>query len=767
MRTSAPILWLSCLALTTSALAQQPASRDPHIGYVYPAGGQRGTSFEVVVGGQILEGVSGATVSHPGVQARFVEYFKPMSSIQALKLRDQLKELQDKRRAAQGATRTTTAPAWGEQDEQLVREIQKKLATFVRRPSSPAIAEVVTLQVTVAEDAEPGQAELRLLTPGGLTNPLVFRVGQFPEFTGAAARYVGEPTRSVTRQELAITLPATVNGQILPGGVDRYRFQARRGQHLVVAVSARELIPYLPDAVPGWFQATVALRGPDEKELAYADDFRYGPDPVLFCTIPRDGEYSVEVKDAIYRGREDFVYRITLGEIPYLTGIYPLGGQGGTRAAFELCGHNLGADRLTRDLSAMEAGVYSLVGRRGEWPSNPVPFAVDTLPEAMEREPNDASGSAHGVRLPVIVNGRIGKPGDQDVFRLEGRAGDEVTVEVMGRRLQSPLDSTVRLLDATGKQLAFNDDRDDPGQGLITHHADSWLSARLPASGACYVVLADAQGKGGPEFAYRLRISAPRPDFALRVVPSAVNLRLGTSTPVTVHALRKDGFAGEIVLSLKDAPAGLVLDGGRIPAGQDRVRVTLTAPMTRSSEPVRLGLVGHARIGHEQIERRAEPADDMMQAFYYRHLVVADELVVAFTSRPTVRNGLRVADDHPVAIPVGGTARLRLAPARSGPVPPFELELSEASDGISLVTRSIAQGASAPGPSPRGPAGAGRGIEIEFRCDPGKVSPGLEGNLIVNLFTRYGAKDGASRRTAAGSLPAIPFRIVAAPSEGK
>jgi len=30
-----------------------------------------------------------------------------------------------------------------------------------------------------------------------------------------------------------ITLPATVNGQTLPGGVDRYRFQARQGMGLV------------------------------------------------------------------------------------------------------------------------------------------------------------------------------------------------------------------------------------------------------------------------------------------------------------------------------------------------------------------------------------------------------------------------------------------------------------------------------------------------------------------------------------------------------
>ena len=39
----------------------------------------------------------------------------------------------------------------------------------------------------------------------------------------------------------------------------------------------------------------------------------------------------IEIKDAIYRGRPDFVYRITLGELPYITGVFPLGAPAGAR----------------------------------------------------------------------------------------------------------------------------------------------------------------------------------------------------------------------------------------------------------------------------------------------------------------------------------------------------------------------------------------------------------------------------------------------------
>ena len=144
----------------------------------------------------------------------------------------------------------------------------------------PAIAETVTVRVTIAADAEPGQRELRLETPAGLTNPLVFSVGQLPEFRE-------KPAKGAPPAEMSVTLPAIMNGRIMPGEVDRYRFPARKGQRLVFSASARELVPYLPDAVPGWFQAVLALYDAQGNEVAYADDFRFHPDPVLYYEVPQ------------------------------------------------------------------------------------------------------------------------------------------------------------------------------------------------------------------------------------------------------------------------------------------------------------------------------------------------------------------------------------------------------------------------------------------------------------------------------------------------
>ena len=142
----------------------------------------------------------------------------------------------------------------------------------------------------------------------------------------------------------------------------------------------------------------------------------------------------------------------------------------------------------------------------------------------------------------------------------------------------------LELLDASGKRLAFNDDHEDKSDGLRTHHADSLISFTLPADGTYYVRLGDSQHHGGPEYAYRLRLSAPRPDFELRVAPSCLNTISWRLNPLAVTALRKDGFNGEIALRFKDNPDGLALDGGLVPEGQDQVRLTLAvAPMSRAS----------------------------------------------------------------------------------------------------------------------------------------------------------------------------------------
>jgi hypothetical protein len=747
------ILTVACvLALAAALPAQQNIM--PHIGYVFPAGARQGASIQVKVGGQYLGNVTNAYISGDGAQAVVQEFVKPLTQQQVNQLREKLKALQEKRDAAK------TRPALTSEEMRTIAEIREKLALFQKRMVNPAIAETVTLKVTIATNAPPGQRELRLKTPAALSQPLVFCIGQLPEFDkpepslaerfqAAKAQRNAALQTAVEPVESRVTLPCVANGQILPGGVDRYKFEAVKGQRLVIAAAARELIPYLADAVPGWFQSVLSLYDTQGHELAYAGHYRFHPDPVLFYEVPKDGQYTVQIRDSIYRGREDFVYRVTMGEVPYVTGIFPLGGPAGVKTKVKLAGWNLPCDELTEDATDLAPGVYPLCARTEKCLSNHLPFEVDTLPECLALKSNHSQAKAQTVTLPVIINGRIEQPGQWDVFRFRGRAGQDIVAEVVARRLDSPLDSVIRLTDDKGRQIAFNDDCEDKGAGLQTQYADSYFRVTLPDDGDYYLYLGDAQQEGGPDYAYRLRLSPPRPDFALRLVPSSLTVRGGMSVPFVIHALRKDGFSNEISLALKDAPPGFTLSGGGVPANQDQVRLTISAPSFFGEKVCNFQVEGRAVIQDKKVVHPAIPAEDMMQAFAYRHLVSCQETEVTLVDRPQFKRVLDLLGPNPVRIPAGGTARVRVRTPGNSFTNNFELQLSDPPDGISIQSVSLADAEA----------------DIVLHCDAAKIKPGSKGNLIIDVTAKRppavaGKKRANQPRATVGALPAVAFEVV-------
>jgi hypothetical protein len=754
------------LALARGAFAQ---SSGPRVGYFYPAGGRQGTTFEVTVGGQFLEGATNPIFSGVGVTAVVVNYDKPLNQKQITDARDRLRELQEKRstiarqnsrKAKRSEGTSQTNLVWSAAEEKELEEIRLKMEVHQRRPSTPAIAESVTLRVTIEANAPVGARELRLLANLGLSNPLVFCVGDLAEivepppaqenFSGRfrTPKLAIEQTPIKSRAPINFTAPAIINGQIFPSEVDRYRFHARQGQSLVALISARDLVPYLADAVPGWFQATLAVFDAKGREVAYDDDFRFRPDPALHLVIPQDGEYTLEIKDAIYRGREDFVYRLIVGERPFITGVFPLGAPAGEAAVVELQGWNLNPKQAKQSVPAGVRGDVGLLHVAEIGALNEVPFARGDLPEVMEREPNNTTKKPQTVALGTIVNGRIGSKGDADVFAVQGQAGQVLVAEVTARRLGSPLDSQLKITGAGGGLVGFNDDFEDKAAGLETHHADSYLRVTLPTNGLYHITISDSQGQAGPEFAYRLRISLPRPDFELRLVPSSLTLRPRVSQPITCYALRKDGFTNQIKLSLKDAPAGYNLSGAVIPPGQDQVRATLSAAQDAEAAVLRLQIEGRARIDGREVVRSGQPSDDLMQAFFYRHLVPARELVVLVRNQIFSRESVRVVGEGPVKIRAGGTGKILLSGTPSGFVDRVRLELSDPPAGMQIEKVAMNRG------------------QAEITLTSGtNITQGTRGNLIVNVFAGKSAGNvknakNQAKRMAVGTLPAIPFEIV-------
>jgi len=665
------VRWLAVLGLATlSAMSSAAwAQTRPYIGFVYPAGGQQGTTVRIRLGGQGLDNVDTAMISGAGAQARVVEYYRRLGNQEVSLLREQLAEL---RRVQPGPV------AKDGEAQKFIDRIERRMAEHVQTPACGSICNFVFVEVTIAPDAAPGARELRVATPRGVSNPLVFHVGQLAEYArkpmvSATIQTLGKEEFALRKRPLGeaeanVVVPCALNGQIASGEVNRYRFEARKGQRLVVSVTARQLIPFIADAVPGWFQPVLALYDANGREVAYDDDYRFRPDPLLYYEVPATGQYVLCIFDALYRGREDFVYRITLGEMPFVTSIFPLGGPVGASPKIEMQGWNLEKAQLVPPPKGSGPGIHSVAANRNGLASNRLPFALDTLPEDFDKESNNDPSHAQKVTLPIIVNGRIDRPDDWDVFQFQGRAGDTVVAEVYARRLDSPLDSVLKLTDANNRLLAFNDDFENPLAGTDTHDADSYVLLKLPADGTYYVHVGDAARSGGPEYAYRLRISEPRPDFALLAVPSSLMLRSNSTGTVNIQAIRKDGFSGPITLSLKDPPGGLSSSPVTLAANQTSARLTVKTTLTATTRPVDLVIEGRAKTPQAEVVHQAVAVEDRMQAFLWRHMVPAQDLKVVVYD-PNYQPPPKRVRKMPASAPAAAATKPATTPASAGTKP--------------------------------------------------------------------------------------------------
>lgn len=695
-----PILVLAILAVAaSSALAQ-----NQYIGYVYPAGGQQGSTFPIRLGGQRLQHASDLMVTGEGVSVRLVDYYQIWNNQELGLLRQQLRELkkkdttvgdamaahmaffefpatikppapkgivctacgslnpigttvcsncnatleQPKKPSAGNAGADGDAPKSQNEiaKQKLIDRIERIFAEDERFPAVRAHRELVFAEVTIEPDAKPGRREIRVITKQGVSNALPFYIGQVPEVARRAMKTCKKPVlgkehlaqrhRPPEEEEVRVNVPCTMNGQVAAGEVNRYRFEAFKGQKLVISAVARELVPYVADGVPGWFQAVLRLYDADGKEVAFNDDFRFHPDPVIYFEVPKDGEYVLTINEALYRGRESFTYRITVGELPYLTSIFPLGARAGEAVDIEMNGWNLENCTIAPPAKDAKPGRHMIAADNGTLVSNYVPFAVGTLPEYRDNESDEDSAAPQKVSLPIVVNGRADRPGDWDVFEIEGKAGQTIVAEVHARRLGSPYDSFVKVTDAQGKVIALNDDHHDAASGLNTDHADSYLMVKLPADGKYFVHIGDTRRHAGMAYAYRLRISHPRPDFQLRVAPSRFVMRSKSAAAATVYAIRKDGYDGPIALEFKDLPEGFESSGATIPAKKDVTRLALKTTLAETAEPINVTVIGKAKVGENEIVREAVPAEDTMQAFLWRHLLPAEELP-AFVYDPSYK----------------------------------------------------------------------------------------------------------------------------------
>lgn len=609
--------FVAAAAMLAAALA--PAVPKP--GYYHPSGVQAGTTTRVVMGGDAVWGVRGAWVSGEGVKVtRIVPvpgFPRAAGRTERPFVRNWLYDILEKKVSATEHRKlppeaTIKETDWQEcdwwffldaLDNLELQIVARDLYTPERYPQdTPALNHLLILDVEAAADAKPGLRDIFLYDGASVSAPHPFFVTKEPHvcepFFVFPPRDKHIPLPHVLHLPPDIKpqpLPVHLDGQIWPGETDSYVLRLEEGQQLVCSTVARELFPYLGDAVPGFFNPVLRLYDARGREVAFADDFYYLPDPVLTYKVPEDGFYVLKIHDNLFRGGPNFVYTV-----------------------------------FCRDAKT-DRPLYAPRDRAFVCYPQPASFVP----------PKAAPGR-------IVRTGSIDMPGrvDRHVFTI--KEPGTWHFELYARREGSPLDGVLQLYGPMGElplsvaPLLETWD-DTPGRLFVEKNVGSddlpiikkfmLYEGCIPQAecdpsgtftfqepGTYCVTVADQPGLGGEHYDYTLVISPAAPSFEVFALESSCLVRDGRAS-FKACVLRKDGFTGDIAF---DGTDDYEVDGGFSgDARETEVSIRFSDKMKWTGlKRLDLTATGERPDG-TTLTVRVTPTDPAEQAFAYSHLLPA------------------------------------------------------------------------------------------------------------------------------------------------
>ena len=607
-------------------------ARAPTIMFAYPAGGQRGSSFKMELGVLDAYALSGISISGGGVGAKL----------------GKVKELSAERKKAAAA-----------------RDEAKGM-------------KMVEVFVEISGDAEIGMRDIRLTNRDGTSNRFRFFVGEIPE--------VMEKKASL---QVLPNLPVCVNGQILEADKDRYEFSLPQGAVFVAELYGRAIKPYIADAVPGWFQPVMSLYDDKGKEVVYVDDYGISPDPVIIYKVPRSGKYVLEVRDAMFRGRDDFVYRIRMGEIPFISYVYPMGAAIGSKTSLGIYGANLPSSGVSYSSSGNFPHLEEFRMKNGRLYSNPIVLDIDEKPEfeipSYGEVPDVVS------EYPAVFNGKFSKAREAGFVKFFVKAGSTVVMETFARRLGGVADTKLTLYDAkTMRVLASNDDYDDPSFGLITHNSDSRIIRKFDKDSECVLKVEEAQRHFGDEYVFRLKISENKPDFTVRISPDNPQVGCDSFTPLKVSVMRMGGFDGQIEISASNLPKGFSAEKCVVEKGKNDAIICVKASSDAPRESFNPEFEATAVVGGKKVSKPAQASEELMQAFYYTHTVPVGQISMSVLPRAPFKIEWCEIPDEPLSFAAGNSHELEMRVVREdGFDKPINISLLRGLPGMQSKTTRV------------------------------------------------------------------------------
>jgi hypothetical protein len=440
--------------------------------------------------------------------------------------------------------------------------------------------------VSIAPDAPVGVHDARVLSRLGISSVRAFSVSSVPEVTRA------KPNNSL-ETAMPLALNSICNAAMTKRAVDYYTFPGVKGKRVAVDCAAGGIDSKL---VPVVIVADAKGRDLVVNRTGGVIDF----------TPPADGAYVIKLHGLTFQGGPEHFYRLALKEVN-------------------------GTGPVPRQPSTATVGSFS-------WP----PLGLPATAAAKETEPNNQALQAQKITLPCDITGTFFPAADVDTYEFAAKKGEIWWIETGSERLGMPTDPFVlvqRVVKTDGKEtlsdVAELSDLASPmkistngysydGPPYDAGSPDVLGKVEIKEDGIYRLQVRDLFGgtRNEPSNAYRLIVRKAAPDFALAswavhftlrngdraALSKPLSLRAGASQAFEVVAVRRDGFDGEISLSMEGLPAGVTASGLRIPAGKAQGMIVVTAAENAAPGFAMAKMVGKAQINGASVARECRLA---------------------------------------------------------------------------------------------------------------------------------------------------------------
>lgn len=419
------------------------------------------------------------------------------------------------------------------------------------------------------------------------------------KFAVSSGQEVVEQNERLEPQQLT-SLPVTVSGQILKiAEVDEYRFTAPATGPLTCEIVAA--------GIGSPLTAIVEIRDASGQLVADAADTAARDVDFTFA-VEAGQKYSARVYDVDFRGNRSFVYRLSLTPGPSIVTTIPAFVQRGSTQDVEFLGYGLktGAAKPESISRTIQVPVDVQTVFRGDVEltnGTMLPFEIPTsdIQEVVEQQHGtDSAKSIQELSGLGAVTGVLSERYGRDRYRALGSKGDVWSIDLLAEAIGSPLDVSLAVVNEAGVELKRVDD--------FVGTTDAQLEFKLPADGAYDLIVGDTSGMSGrPTSVYRLVVRDAKPGFRLSM-PEMLAVSVNGSAVLAVKAERFGGFTGPIAISLDGLPAGVSIpDGSAIPEKKNDLKLKISSGAEVGTVARMLTLTGSATIADKPVTHSPEP----------------------------------------------------------------------------------------------------------------------------------------------------------------